>query len=104
MVPFVYWFYIGLGEIKYLFNVVKVYMPLFNHVLYFQWLLVSKIKTYIKANFAPFVVQMAISVLNLALSCNAAFVTPISGPWVDVKHRLDSCKKLFWGDTEFLEQ
>lgn len=79
-------------------------MPLFNHALYFQWLLVSKIKTYIKANFAPFVVQMAISVLNLALRCNAAFVTPISGPWVDVKHRLDSYKKLFWGDTEFLEQ
>jgi len=41
-------------------------------------LLVSEDKICIKANFAPFVVQMAISILNVALSCSAAFVTPVS--------------------------
>lgn len=41
-------------------------------------LLVSDVKICIKANFTPFVVQMAISILNLALECSAAFVTQIS--------------------------
>lgn len=59
-----------------MFNVVKVHMPVFGP-LSFWCLLVFEVKMFVKGNFAPFV-QRAISVLNLAPSCNAAFMTPIS--------------------------
>lgn len=45
----------------------------------------------------PFIVQMAISVLNLVHSCDAVLVTPISVPAGSVKHELDSREKLCWG-------